>query len=420
MSATAVTSEQLFRACVHCGLCLEHCPTYVQLGVEMAAPRGRILLMHGILDGRIEPTAAVRNHLDLCLGCRACETACPSGVRYGALLERFRDADRATRKPTLSQRLLDYLLFNVFPNRRRLASWLTLGRAARAIGLDRAIEQTGLLDMLPAWLAKLLRMLPPNEDPAEPLCDIYPAAAPRAHGSFFIGCIGEAMFAQTNRATLRVLNANGVTVECPDSQVCCGAIHAHAGRTEDARTLARKNIEALTGNDPIVTNIAGCGAMLKHYAELLADDPQYAAKAAAFTSRVRDISEYLVDLPLTPPTHELRARVTYHDPCHLCHAQGIRRQPRDLLRAIPGLELVDLPESEMCCGAAGTYNLTQPEMSAELAARKLACIDRTGAAIVATGNAGCILQLRAAAESRVEVSHPIELLDRAYTGESAS
>jgi len=420
MSATAITSEQLFRACIHCGLCLEHCPTYVQLGVEMDSPRGRILLMHGILDGRIEPTPAVRNHLDLCLGCRACETACPSGVQYGALLERFRDVDRANRKVTPSQRLLDYLLFNVFPNRSRLARCLALGRAARAIGLDRAIEQTGLLDMLPAWFGKLLRMLPPDDEPAEPLRDIYPAATPRAQAAFFVGCIGEAMFANTNRATLRVLNANGVTVECPDSQVCCGAIHAHAGRTDEARALARENIEVFTGDAPIVTNIAGCGAMLKHYADLLADDPQYAEKAAAFASRVHDISEYLVGLRLTPPTHELRARVTYHDPCHLCHAQSIRRQPRELLRAIPGLELVDLPESEMCCGAAGTYNLTQPEMSAELAARKMACIARTGATIVATGNAGCILQLRSAADARVEVSHPVELLDRAYTGETAS
>jgi len=416
MLSAAAANE--FRACIHCGLCLENCPTYVQLGVEMDSPRGRIVLMRGVMDSTIESSAHVRLHIDQCLGCRACESACPSGVQYAHLLERFRAQERY--RVGHSSRFLDYLLYSVFPDRRRLGRWLALGRMSRAIGFDALVDELGLRRLLPAWLRQLEAMLPEHPPQVEPLRTMYHATgAARGSVALFIGCIGEAMFGGTNRATVRVLNRNGLEVSCPIEQVCCGAIHAHGGRMSDARNLARRNIAAFGGDDPIVTNIAGCGAMLKEYGRILADDEGFAGPAADFSRRVRDISECLSGLSVSPPPASLNARVTYHDPCHLCHAQGIRREPRDLLRSIPGLELVELAESELCCGAAGTYNLTQPELSRELAERKLARIAETGASIVATGNAGCILQLRAAAlraGRAIEVVHPIELLDRAYGG----
>lgn len=412
-----VTIESEFRACVHCGLCLENCPTYVQLGVEMDSPRGRIVLMRGVLDGAIDDSAEVRRHVDQCLGCRACETACPSGVQYGDLLERFRGA---VGGGAARSRLLDYLLFSVFPDRRRLRRWLTLGQLSRAVGVESFMRELDLERRLPMWMRRLLAMLPADGAPIEPLVEHYPATGPkRGSAAMFVGCVGEAIFGATNRATLRVLNRNGIAVGCPGSQTCCGAIHAHGGQLHEAREMARRNVAAFAGEEPIVTNVAGCGAMLKEYGRLLADDSAWASRARQFAARVRDVSEFLTERPLVRPSGSVHARVAYHDPCHLCHAQGVRRQPRDILRAVPGLELVGLAESEMCCGAAGTYNLTQPELSRQLAERKLACIGRSGADVVATGNAGCIMQIRTAvaeAGKAVEVVHPIELLDRAYGG----
>lgn len=412
-----VTIESEFRACVHCGLCLENCPTYVQLGVEMDSPRGRIVLMRGVLDGAIDDSAEVRRHVDQCLGCRACETACPSGVQYGDLLERFRGAVGGGAGRS---QLLDYLLFNVFPDRRRLGRWLMLGRLSRAVGVESFMRELDLERRLPAWMRRLMAMLPADGKPIEPLAEHYPATGPaRGSAAMFVGCVGEAIFGATNRATLRVLNRNGIAARCPSSQTCCGAIHAHGGRLHEAREMARRNVTAFAGDEQIVTNVAGCGAMLKEYGRLLADDAEFAAQAARFAARVRDVSEFLAGRLIAPPTGRTQVRVTYHDACHLCHAQGVRREPRELLRSIPGVELVELPESEMCCGAAGTYNLTQPDLSGELAKRKLACIGRTGAGVVLTGNAGCIMQIRTAASEAgesIEVMHPIDLLDRAYGG----
>jgi glycolate oxidase iron-sulfur subunit len=449
--------EQRFRACVHCGLCLESCPTYVQLGTEMDSPRGRIVLMRGIDEGRIDPTPTVLRHLDLCLACRACETACPSNVEYGRLIEHFRGKHpplsggiaAALGGHALADRALALLLFKVFPHRQRLKLGLTLGRWLRAMGaldLLRELAWHGRLarvsNWLPTWLLRMEQMLP---DLPPPLRIPHPAirtsyaenrsialsarnAAPRfpsrTAAALFLGCVGEAVFPHVNRATVRVLNRFGCRVSCPQGQVCCGAIHLHGGRRADAQALARANVDALAGDDPIVTNVAGCGAVLKQYGDLLADDPRYADRAVRFARRVRDVSEYLVErvetngLPsvgFTLVRESLLApiRVAYHDPCHLCHAQGVREQPRKLLRAIPGLELVELDDGEMCCGAAGTYNLTQPDMADALGRRKLDRIRATGASIIATGNAGCLLHLSAIARKetrKLTFVHPVELL----------
>ena len=417
-----------FLDCIHCGLCLSQCPTYAELGDENDSPRGRIYLMRALADGRIDASDTVLHHLDLCLDCRACETACPSGVRYGSLIEATRaqlHKDMPAAPRSFAQRMLDRFMFEVFPYPERMKPWLVLARLGQAVGLTDFLRTSGLDRILPGPLMRLQSMLPEQIDgAAEPLPDhARPDGPVRARVAFFVGCISEAVFGATNRATLRVLLANGCEVFCPPTQTCCGAIHHHGGRTTEAEALARANIaafEALPASvDAVVVNVAGCGAELKGYDELLHDDDEWADRAKRFTEKVKDISELLVSLPLRPPTARLEMKVTYHDPCHLAHGQQIRQPPRELLAAIPGLELVEMSESDWCCGAAGTYNLTQPEMSTRLARRKLDNIARTGADTIATGNAGCLMQLMAHSrdiEKPYRIAHPIDLLDQAYIG----
>ncbi|MBN1345742.1 MAG: 4Fe-4S dicluster domain-containing protein [Phycisphaerae bacterium] len=416
--------ERLFD-CVHCGFCLGVCPTYAQLGDENDSPRGRLHLMRALVEGRIEPTASVMKHLTLCLDCRACQAFCPSGVKYGSMIEQVRGelAERvAGASKTVIERLIDRLINDVFPDRDRSDRLMLLARLGQAAGMDEFLEQSGLRDVLPPQLARLHAMLPKLGDRLEAIpVHLRPTCEIRARVGFFIGCVSESMFGPTNRATLRVLLANGVEVFAPPAQVCCGAIHHHNNKPDVARQLARLNIDVFGaiegGVDAVVTNVAGCGAMLKEYGELLADDREYADRAKRFVERVRDISEFLVGLGIRPPTRAMKMKVTYHDACHLAHAQGITKQPRELLRSIPGLEIVPLPESDMCCGAAGTYNLTQPKMSDRLAERKLSNIDKTGAGVVAAANAGCLLQISQHARRTgrdLRVVHPIDLLAEAY------
>lgn len=415
--------------CIHCGFCLGVCPTYSELGNENDSPRGRIHLMRALVEGRIEPTEPVLGHLSLCLDCQACQTACPSGVKYGSLIENVRDelADKiAGASRTVIDRLVDRLINDVFPNREMTGRMMMLARMGQAAGMDEFLTESGLRDVLPPKLARLHAMLPKLGDRLEPVPERLGAIGERrGRVAFFIGCVSESMFGPTNRATLKVLQVNGVEVVSPPAQVCCGAIHHHNNRTEQALELARRNIrtfEAVEDDiDAIVTNVAGCGAMLKSYAELLVDDEAYAERAERFVDRVRDISEYLIDLGLRPPSKPMPLRVTYHDACHLAHVQKIRQEPRKVLESIPGLELVPLPESDWCCGAAGTYNLTQPEMSRKLAERKLANIDKTGAEVVAAANAGCILQIAQHAGDTgrdLRVVHPIDLLAEAYANDT--
>jgi glycolate oxidase iron-sulfur subunit len=415
--------------CVHCGFCLGQCPTYSLLGDENDSPRGRLHLMRALIENRIQPTGPVLRHLSLCLDCRACETACPSGVQYGSLIEHVRgklveELDAAPKSTV--DRLVDRLINDLFPDREKMARIMLLARLGQAAGMDEFLIASGLRDVLPPQLARLHAMLPELGDRLEAIPErLVPAGQTRGRVAFFIGCVSESMFGPTNRATLKVLQANDVEVIAPPAQACCGAIAHHNGNIEVARQLARRNIdvfESITGRlDAIVTNVAGCGAMLKSYDELLADDKVYADRAARFVRHVRDISEFLVAIGLRAPSRQLRLRVTYHDACHLAHAQRIREQPRQLLAAIPGIDLVPLPESDWCCGAAGTYNLTQPEMSDTLAERKLANIDKTGAKVVAAANAGCMLQIAHHARRtgrHLRIVHPIDLLAEAYRGDS--
>jgi glycolate oxidase iron-sulfur subunit len=413
-----------FQECVHCGLCTASCPTYVETGNENDSPRGRIYLMRGVVDGRLALSDEVREHLHLCLDCRACESACPSGVRYGQLIEPFkvamgREPTEADR-PSLLQRLILHHLFP-YANRVRLA--LAPARLAQRLGLLDWVERVGLTRLLPPTLRRMQAMLPDLSASRPRLPDVLPPIGPkRARVALFLGCVSDAMYPETTAATARVLQHNGCEVVIPRGQACCGAIHYHSGSEEPAFAFARANLRAFNPDDfdAIIINAAGCGAMLKDYAHLLPPEDHDAAER--FVAKVKDVSEFLVQLGPVPPKHAIPMTVTYHDACHLCHAQGIRSQPRLLLQMIPGLELAPLEESEICCGAAGTYNLTQPEMSERLGRRKMDHIEATRAQAVATGNIGCILQIARKVKERgrdIEVLHPIDLLDRAYRGEDA-
>jgi glycolate oxidase iron-sulfur subunit len=409
-----------FQECVHCGLCTASCPTYVETGDENDSPRGRIYLMRAVTDGRLGLSEPIREHLNLCLDCRACESACPSGVQYGQLIEPFKVAlqNSAPRgqKASLLQRTI---LTQLFPYVNRVKLALQPARLLQSWGLIDWMERIGLTKLLPPTLLRLNNMLPPlaKTQPA-PLPEILPAVGPkRARVALFLGCVADAMYPQTNAATARVLQHNGCEVVVPEGQVCCGAIHYHSGFEKPAIDLARTNMSVFNPDDydAIIINAAGCGAMFKDYAHFLPHEDHEAA--TKFVAKVKDISEFLITLGPIQPKNEIDCKVTYHDACHLCHGQQIRSQPRQLLGMIPGIELVPLEESEICCGAAGTYNLTQPEMSERLGRRKMDRIEATGAASVVTGNVGCILQIARKVKERgkdITVEHPIDLLARAY------
>ena len=419
-SVAAPVEYEKYLDCVHCGLCTAACPTYVETGDENNSPRGRIYLMRSVTDGRLELTPAVKHHLELCLDCRACETACPSGVQYGRLIEPFRvqmdeQAAAEGKGPDWFHR---WILFRIFPYAETMRRALIPARLAQRLGLDRFAQATGLLRLLPTQLKRMVELLPPATKKELPLPEFLPAHGKRrARVALFTGCVGDAVFRHVNWATARVLQANGCDVAIPQNQQCCGAIHFHAGQAAPARDFADANLAALkpADFDAIVVNIAGCGAMLKDYGHHWNDAHRTAR--SEFAAKVRDVHEFLADLRPIAPTGEINQRIAYHDACHLAHAQGVRQPPRELLRQIPGLELVDIAESELCCGAAGSYNLTQPDMADRLSSRKLDHILASGARTVAAANAGCLLQIMREAKLRgkkLRVMHPMEILDASY------
>jgi glycolate oxidase iron-sulfur subunit len=414
----------LIDACVHCGFCLPSCPTYVLWNEEMDTPRGRVYLMKAGLEGRAEMSSTFVSHFDACLGCMACVTACPSGVQYGPLIEHTRaQIERHYTRP-LGDRLFRSLLFALLPYPGRLR--LAMAPLVVAGPILRALERSGALNMLPRRIRSLIAMAPqpslgslmmrvPEHTPA--------SGAPRLTAAVLTGCVQRLAFAGVNQATIDVLAAEGCTVEAPAAQGCCGALALHAGNIDQARGLARHNIEVFekSGVDRIVVNAAGCGSSMKEYGELFHDDPAWAGRARAFSAKVRDVSEVLMEIgEPRAQRHPITARVVYHDACHLAHAQGVRAQPRSLLAAIPGIELLSPAEAEICCGSAGIYNLVQPEPAAQLGERKARHIAALKPDIIATGNPGCTLQI-AAAGRRLghdwKIVHPIELIDRSIKGE---
>ncbi|MBX7166558.1 MAG: 4Fe-4S dicluster domain-containing protein [Pirellulales bacterium] len=413
---------EYFLDCVHCGLCTASCPTFLETGNENDSPRGRIYLMRAVTDGRLELSPEVRGHLDLCLDCRNCETACPSGVQYGRLIEPFRAAmeQGGDLPPKSSDWFHRWILFGMFPHPARMRAALWPARLAQRLGLMRLAESLGLIGLLPPRLRQLVQMLPPLGASEPELPEFLPAIGPRrARVALFTGCVADVMFRGTNWATARVLQQNGCDVVVPRAQKCCGAIYYHAGSAEPARALADDNVAAFAAPevDAVIVNVAGCSSMLKDYGHAW-DDAQ-AARREQLAAKVKDVNEFLDGLGLIAPRGEIAAVATYHDACHLAHAQKIREAPRRLLAQVPGLQLRELVESELCCGAAGTYNLTQPEMAGRLARRKLANIDATGAEWVITANAGCLLQIAREARTQrrpLRVLHPMDVLDMSYRG----
>ncbi|HLZ48757.1 MAG TPA: heterodisulfide reductase-related iron-sulfur binding cluster [Candidatus Limnocylindria bacterium] len=409
---------ELIARCVHCGLCLPTCPTFSELGVEMDSPRGRIRLMKNVQDERLSAdSAAFADHMAKCLDCRACETACPSGVSFGKLMEAARSQVVAARRPGPLQALLRRAVFRgLIPSPARLALFAKLGHLSKRLGLRRVLRLIGM-----RRLAELLDLVPDRAPSGAELPARYAAqGAKRGTVALFTGCVMRAAFADTNAATARVLARNGIEVVVPAAQTCCGALHAHAGERGDARTLAKRNIEILEGLavDAFIVNAAGCGANLKEYGWLLKTEPEWAERGERFSARVKDASEYLAEVGLRETPGPLRLTAAYDDPCHLIHGQRISAQPRSLLAAIPGLTLVPLAEADWCCGSAGTYNVTQPALAARLGHRKAQHVLRSGAETVITANPGCQMQIEAALRregATIPVVHLMDVLDRAYT-----
>ncbi len=404
--------------CVHCGLCLEACPTYRLWGSEPDSPRGRIAIMRAIAEGRIGATETARRHLELCLGCRGCESVCPAGVRYGEMLEWMRQETRRPGREPFALRAL-------IPHPRRLGAVFTALGLAQATGLARLGRSIGLTRRLfGRAIAELQPDLPPIPPRRSriPLPRLTPAIGhARGRVAVLEGCVMRQLYGSVNRATIRVLARAGFEVVTPVRQGCCGALHLHQGFLEHGRDLARHTISNFeqTGAEHVVVNSAGCGSAMKDYAGLLADDRDFGDRAKRFSSRVRDVSEFLASAELPPMTRRVVRRVTYHDACHLVHGQKISSEPRDLLRRIPGLALVPLPDAEQCCGSAGVYNLAEYDASMQVLEAKVDAIARTGAEVVAAGNPGCLLQIAVGLKRRrlqVGVRHPIELIDEAYHG----
>jgi len=394
------------RKCVHCGICLPQCPTYRVLGEEMDSPRGRIYLMRAAAEGRVGLSATFQRHIDLCLGCRACETACPSGVRFGSLLEATR-AQLRRHGPSPKHRLLDAFVFSVFPEPARLGAALSAFKLYRRSGLRALARATGVLRIFPRLAA--LDALLDDVPAAAPMPELVPARG-RAVGrvGLLTGCVQRHLYPHVNRDTARLLSLAGFDVVIPRVQGCCGALELHAGRAHAHAARARALADAFPSDlDFIVTNAAGCGAAMKEYGHRLPE-------LAPFAARVRDVTELLVDAELRLGPLDLT--VTYHDACHLVHGQRVRHEPRQLLARIPGLRLVELEDSELCCGSAGIYNLLEPGMARDLLDRKVTRIAETGARVVAAANPGCLLQIASGCRERgldVTLVHPVELLARA-------
>ena len=416
-------SEDLIARCVHCGFCLPSCPTFAVLGVEMDSPRGRIRLMKTVWERRLGADAeGFDDHIGKCLDCRACETACPSGVEYGKLVEGARSQIVAARPRSRIERAIRAAAFDwLLPHRRALGAFASVSILAKRLGAGAVLRATHL--RAARRMADLLDLVPDRASASGPPQIVSARGERRARVALLRGCVMGSVFAPTNAATARVLARNGVEVLVPNDQTCCGALHAHAGERERARALARRNIAAFDrrGIDAVIVNAAGCGAAMKEYGWLLKDDREWSTRASAFAAKVKDATEYLADLGVRERPGELKARATWDDPCHLLHGQKVREQPRALLAAIPGLEVVLLPEADWCCGSAGTYNVTQPDLARAVLDRKIGNILRTGAEIVVTANPGCLMQIQAglrAAGSHVTVVHLMDLLDRAYGGPS--
>ena len=416
-------SLELIDKCVHCGFCLPVCPTYVLWQEEMDSPRGRIYLMKMAADGDATINETWVGHFDACLGCMACMTACPSGVDYGKLIEATRAQIERRYARSASEKRFRRFLFSTFTRPDRLRSLLLPLRLYQKTGLQALVRGMGIPKLLPARLRTMEALLP-KVPTQETLPELMPAQGERrCRVGLLLGCVQRVFFPQVNAATARVLAAEGCDVVAPAAQPCCGALLVHAGEEDKAMQLARQTIDAFEKAqvDAVIINAAGCGSNVKEYGHLLRDDPRYAGRARVFAAKCQDVSEFLAGLAPHAARHALRLRVAYHDACHLQHAQGVRTQPRELLRRIPQLELLEIPEAAICCGSAGIYNLVQPETAAQLGDRKAGHVAALNPDLVVSGNPGCLLQLESALARtgrKLPVRHFIELLDASIRGVS--
>lgn len=425
-SGQDVPDDDLLRDCVHCGMCLPTCPTYRLTGQEASSPRGRLWLMKSVADGRLSLLdPEFDEQMYQCLNCRACEAVCPSGVQYGPLVEASRAQLEQHRPRPLWQRVVRQVgLGWPFQDVKRMRAGSNFLRLYQRSGVSALLRKTGVLRLL--RLQDLEQMVPPiSEPPMVPGKETWAPAHPTGTAHLFNGCVMGSVFSNVNRATGRVLAHNGYATDVPVAQQCCGALFSHTGSLDQARKLARTNIDAFerAGDGPIVINAAGCGSALKEYPHLLKDDPDYARRAVTFSARVKDISELLASRPMVTPSHAVEGTVTYQEPCHLAHAQRITAEPRTLLKDVPGLTLVEMKESSLCCGSAGIYNIIRREMADDLGDRKAANIAGTHADQVVTANPGCHMQLRTSLIRNGEempVRHIVEILDEAYGGKTAA
>ena len=414
--------EADLRKCVHCGLCLNACPTYRELGVEMDSPRGRIYQMVEVSEGRIPISEDYIEHIELCLACRSCETACPSGVQYGRLIEgALAQIENATRR-SVPQRLVRWFAYSWLLRSRLLLRAVGLGLLAyQRSGLDRMMGESGFLDSL-GRLGELAQLAPQSQAPFffSSIGKVFPAEGVTKHRvAMMAGCMQNVFFSRLNEATVRVLCKNGCEVTVPAEQECCGALQVHAGLRTIGREQATKNIAALEsgGFDAIITNTAGCGSVLKEYPELFEHDPEWHERAQSFADKMRDVSEFLASIDLNTEFGRLERTVTYQDSCHLLHGQKISTPPRQMIQAIPGVRLHELPMSEICCGSAGVYNVEHTDISMSLLEDKMRMIESTRADTIVTANPGCMLQLQAGtrrSSQPLPVLHVVELLDLAY------
>lgn len=410
--------------CMHCGFCLPACPTYRETGMEYASPRGRIALMKGVAKGQLSLDEEFEKNMYLCLGCRACETACPAGVPYGSLVETAREVVEESKKKKEKPSVIRTIVFDqLFTKPKRMKLLGTALWAAQATGMQKLADQTGLIHILPKPMAEMQKAVKTVASPWErkkrrPM--LKAEKETRYNVGFFTGCIQDVMFFETNQATARLLQKAGCDVVFVENQSCCGALHAHSGEKDGAKELAKRNIEAFerVNVDFIVNNAGGCGAALKEYHHWFHDDPAWKERAMAFVAKMRDANELLAELPPLTFSKPLNARVTYQDSCHLAHGQGIRNQPRQLLRSIPGVEYVELAIADSCCGSAGIYNITNYDMSMQILDGKMEHVKETKAHYVVTSNPGCLLQMkngiiRAGMEGKMEAIHIMDLLGRA-------
>jgi glycolate oxidase iron-sulfur subunit len=414
--------QEKWADCVHCGLCLESCPTYEQTGQEQHSPRGRVHLIKSVAEGKISVNDAFADPVFACLDCRACTTACPANVDVGGLIEEARgQVMQAMPLNGWNKAVSKFFLETLFPYSKRLNAFGSLLKFYQKSGLQTVVRKTGMIRILPEHLGEMESIMPEVNKPVRGkyASPIKAKGEAKRKVSILTGCIMDVFFSDINRSTINVLTRNGNDVVIPEMQTCCGALHVHAGDREMGRKLAKQNIEAFSDSERVIVNAAGCGCMMKEYPELFHEDPEWHEKAIEFSAKVEDISKFLYDSGYEKPSGELKTRITYHDACHLAHGQGIREEPRDLLLSIPGVEMVHMPNADRCCGSAGIYNLTHPEMAGAVLESKMSQVPED-VEMISMGNPGCMLQMALGVQKQgrnQKIVHTVQLLDWAYQKE---